>query len=95
MTNETRMAVESVTANSRNNRPTMPPMSRIGVNTATNETLIERTVNPTSRAPWSAACIGRTPCSIWRVTFSITTIASSTTNPVEMASAIKERLSRL
>ena len=55
MTNETRMAVERVTANSRNNRPTIPPMSRIGVKTATSERLIERTVNPTSRAPLSAA----------------------------------------
>ena len=51
-TSETRIAVESVTANSRNNRPTMPPMSKIGVNTATNEMLIESTVNPTSRAPF-------------------------------------------
>src|ERR1700751_1086760 len=35
------------------------------------------------------------PSSKWRVTFSMTTIASSTTNPVEMVSAINERLSML
>ena len=32
---------------------------------------------------------------MYRVMFSITTIASSTTNPVEMVSAINDRLSRL
>src|SRR5882762_4955120 len=47
---ETRMATDKVTANSRNSRPTMPPMRRMGVNTATSETLTERTVNPIARA---------------------------------------------
>ena len=46
---------DSVTANSRNSRPTMPPISRIGMNTATSDTLIDSTVKPTSRAPCSAA----------------------------------------
>ena len=45
---------DSVTANSRNRRPTMPPISRIGRNTATSDTmLIDSTVKPTSRAPAS------------------------------------------
>ena len=44
-------ATESVTENSRNSRPTMPPMSRIGMNTATSDRLIDSTVKPTSRAP--------------------------------------------
>src|SRR6185437_2126149 len=35
------------------------------------------------------------PCSIYRTIFSIITIASSTTKPTEMVSAISERLSRL
>ena len=35
------------------------------------------------------------PFSRWRVMFSITTMASSTTKPVEMVRAISERLSRL
>ena len=63
--------------------------------TATSELLIERTVKPTSRAPRSAASNGRSPRSRCRVMFSITTIASSTTNPVEMVSAIIDRLSML
>ena len=46
-------------ANSRNRRPTMPPISRIGMNTATSDRLIDSTVKPTSRAPWSAACEAR------------------------------------
>ncbi len=50
-TSETAIAIESVTANSRNRRPTMPPISRIGMNTATSEMLIERTVKPISCAP--------------------------------------------
>ena len=44
-------ATESVIENSRNSRPTIPPMSRIGMNTATSDRLIESTVKPTSRAP--------------------------------------------
>ena len=35
------------------------------------------------------------PASRWREMFSMTTMASSTTKPVEMVSAISERLSRL
>ena len=50
-TSETRIAIDSVTANSRNRRPTMPLISRIGMNTATSDRLIEMTVNPISLAP--------------------------------------------
>ena len=42
-----------------------------------------------------AARIRGMPASICRVTFSSTTIASSTTKPVEIVSAISDRLSRL
>ena len=94
-TSETRIDIESVTANSRSSRPTMPPISRIGRNTAISDRLIDSTVNPTSRAPCSAACSRGSPISMCRVMFSTTTIASSTTNPVAMVSAISERLSRL
>ena len=48
MTSEISTAAESVTANSRNSRPTCPCMKRSGMNTATSETLIESTVKPTS-----------------------------------------------
>ena len=50
-----RMATESVTANSRKSRPTMPPMSRIGMKTAMSEIDIERTVKPISCEPSIAA----------------------------------------
>ena len=89
---DTPIATESVTANSRNNRPTSPPIARIGMNTATSDTLIETTVNAISRAPRSAAVIGLMPASRCRATFSRTTIASSTTNPVAIDSAISVRL---
>ncbi len=39
---ETAMATERITANSRNRRPTMPPISRMGMNTAISEMLIVR-----------------------------------------------------
>ena len=92
---DTRIAAESEIANSRNSRPTMPPIRRIGMNTAISDRLIDTTVKPTSRAPFSAASRGAIPPSIWRETFSSTTIASSTTNPVAIVSAISERLLRL
>ena len=92
-TSETPMATESVTANSRKRRPTMPPMSRMGMKTATSEVDIERTVKPISLEPAMAASKGLMPSSRWRVMFSMTTMASSTTKPVEMASAMRERLS--
>ena len=63
MARDTRIATESVTANSRNNRPTIPPIIRIGMKTATSEMLIESTVNPISLAPFNAASIGRIPAS--------------------------------
>ena len=63
--------------------------------TAISERLIETTVKPTSCALASAAATGGIPASMWRVAFSSTTIASSTTNPVATISAIRERLFRL
>ena len=89
------MATDSVTANSRNRRPTMPPMRRIGINTATRERLMEMTVKAISRDPRRAACSGAIPFSTYRVIFSRTTIASSTTKPVAIVRAMRERLSRL
>ena len=52
---EMRIATESVTANSRNNQPIMPPINRIGRKTATSDSVIDSTVNVISRAPRSAA----------------------------------------
>ena len=94
-TSETMIARDSVSANSRNSRPTIPPISRIGRNTAISDRLIDSTVNPTSPAPSSAARSRGTPSSMCRAMFSSTTIASSTTKPVEIVSAIRLRLFRL
>ena len=63
--------------------------------TAMSDTVRERMVNPICADPRSAASSGVTPASIWRAMFSIITIASSTTKPVEMVSAISVRLLRL
>ncbi len=55
------IVTESVIANWRNRRPTTPPISKMGMNTATSEILMERTVGPISAAPRSAASIGLKP----------------------------------
>jgi len=57
------MEIEITIANSRNSRPTMPPIRRIGMNTAISEMLIESTVKPTSLAPFKAASNGDIPSS--------------------------------
>ena len=90
-------AIDAVTvrANSRNSRPMMPPISSSGMNTAISDTLIDSTVKPISREPLSAASNGGSPSSMWRWMFSTTTMASSTTKPTAMVSAISDRLSRL
>ena len=92
---ETTIVIVMVTANSRNRRPMMPPISSSGMNTATSETLIDMMVKPISPAPLSAASQRLQPSSMWRVMFSSITIASSTTKPTAMVSAISDRLSRL
>ena len=89
------MAADSVIANSRNSRPTTPPISKMGMNTATKDRLIDSTVKLTSRAPCTAALNGATPFSMWREMFSSITTASSTTNPVATVRAISEILFRL
>ena len=91
-TSEIRIATDSVIANSRNRRPMIPPIIRIGMNTAISDRLIDSTVKPTSRAPCSAARNGLMPFSMWRDVFSRTTIASSTTKPVAIVSAISVKL---
>jgi hypothetical protein len=94
-TAEVTTAMVSVSANSRNMRPTIPVMNKSGMNTAIRESVSEITVKPISRAPSSAASNGPSPSSMWRTMFSIITIASSTTKPVPIVSAIRDRLSRL
>ena len=92
ITSEIITAADSVTANSRNSRPTWPPMNSSGMNTATSDRLMDSTVKPTSCAPSSAAFTRSMPASTWRLVFSSTTMASSTTKPVATVSAISDRL---
>ena len=94
ITADTITAKVSVRANSRNMRPTMPLMNSSGMKTAISEAVSDTTVKPISRAPFRAARSGGSPSSICRTTFSIITMASSTTKPVPMVSAIRLRLSR-
>ena len=64
------------------------------MNTAISDSVSEMTVKPISRAPRRARIAAAlSPFSIWRTMFSIMTIASSTTKPVPMVSAISDRLS--
>ena len=90
---ETRIVTLRVTANSRNKRPTMSPMKSKGMSTAMSETVNDTMVKPICFDPMSAASSGGCPSSIKRSMFSIITMASSTTKPVEIVSAIRERLS--
>ena len=48
-------AIDNVSANSLNRRPTIPPKKSNGANTAISDRLIESTVKPTSFAPLIAA----------------------------------------
>ena len=89
---ETTTAADKVTANSLNKRPTMPPINKMGKKTAIKDKLIAVTVKPTSFVPTKAALKGGMPFSICRLMFSNTTMASSTTKPVEMVNAIRVRL---
>ena len=70
-------------------------MNNSGMKTAISDTVSEITVKPISLAPFSEASITDSPSSMWRTMFSIITMASSTTNPVPIVSAISDRLSRL
>ncbi len=63
------------------------------MNTATRERLIENTVKAICLAPTKAAFMRLMPCSRQLSIFSIMTMASSTTKPTEMVSAMRERLS--
>ena len=89
------MATVTTTPNSRNSRPTMPPMKSRGMNTAISEMVMETMVKPISLAPSSAAVTRSFPISRWRKMFSSMTMASSTTSPTASVKPISDRLSRL
>ena len=60
---ENMIAMLIVTANEKKKRPTTPPIRRIGMNTATSDSVIERTVKPISLEPLIAASKGAMPSS--------------------------------
>ena len=95
MNPETRTAVPIVTANSRNSRPTIPPMKRTGMKTAASDRVMDTIVKPTSCEPSSAAFQRSLPISMCRTMFSSMTMASSTTKPIARVNAISDRLSKL
>ena len=92
ITKEIKMATANVMANSRNKRPTTSAINNKGINTAIKDKVRETKVKLICFAPLSAAFIGVSPSSICRAIFSNITMASSTTNPVAMVSAIRVRL---
>ena len=62
-TAEIRIVVASVTANSRNKRPTTSPMKSSGISTAISDTVSEMIVKPICVAPFIAASMGLSPAS--------------------------------
>ena len=61
---EKMMVTASVTANSRNRRPTISAMNSRGISTAISETVNDTMVNPISADPLSAASMAESPISI-------------------------------
>ena len=55
------IAKASVTENSRNSRPTIPPMNSRGIKAAMSDTEIDTTVKPICLAPFSVARKGEAP----------------------------------
>ena len=91
---EARIAIVTTTANSLKMRPTTPPISSTGMNTATSEIVIEMMVKPISRAALERRLEGlASSSSMWRTMFSSMTMASSTTRPTDSVSASSEMLS--
>ena len=60
---EKMIVTASVTANSRNSRPTISAMNNNGIKTAIKETVNDTIVNPISAEPFSAASIAESPIS--------------------------------
>ena len=74
----------------RNITPASPGVIVSGRKTASIVSVEAMTEIPTSFVPWMAACLGALPRSMCVVTFSSTTIASSTTIPMAMESEERE-----
>ena len=88
---DTVTAPASVKANSVNSAPVRPLWKPIGTKTAISTTVMAMIGPPSSRAAVLAACSGFMPSRRWRLTFSTTRIASSTTSPIASTSASSVR----
>ena len=86
------IAIETAihTANCLYITPVMPPINIIGTNTAIRTIAIATRDDPTSCIVNCVAITADLPSSKWRFTFSITTIASSTTTPTARTKANNE-----
>jgi len=63
ITAESTTAIVTTMPNSRNRRPTIPPMNSSGMNTAIREMVMDTMVKPISCEPMSAAVTRSRPCS--------------------------------
>ncbi len=70
----------------------IPLIKAVGINTALRTMAIATTAPPTSSIALRVAAFGSNPSSIFRSTFSTTTIASSTTIPIANTSPNNDRL---
>ena len=95
LTAESSVDTAIVRANCLKNWPTMPAMKLHGTNTAQSTSATPITGPVTSSIALNDASRGDSPCSIQRSTFSTTTMASSTTMPIDSTRPKSERLLRL
>ena len=79
---ETVMMIHIIQPSSLKSTPVMPDTMVNGKNTPIMVRVDAITEMATSFVPWMAACLGSEPRSMWLVTFSSTTMASSTTLPM-------------
>ena len=90
--NDAKSAIETTLGNTFRNLPIIPSIIRSGIKAATVVKTAAITGHMTSEAPLTAASFGSIPSSMFLWTFSITTIASSTTIPSTRTSAKRLRL---
>ena len=79
---ESRTEIAMVSANCWYMRPVRPGMKATGMNTAERMRAMPMTGADTSSMALTVASCGLIPCSMWCITASTTTIASSTTMPM-------------
>ena len=82
--------IHIIQPNSLNITPVIPEIIVSGKNTASIVSVDAITETATSFVAWIAACLGAAPRSICVVTFSSTTIASSTTIPIAIVKVLND-----